>query len=436
LPANLRFTEPLIKKILITIFFIALILRVIAIFFVGDAQLDHEYATLVPNLLNGRGFSYYSMTQDGIVTNEYVSDPVIVMPSAFKPPIYSLMVAASGFLFGVGPIGIFIIEVLQAFVGAITCWLIYDVARLKFGRETAIWAFLMAGIFPLLAFSSAQISDVTLQIFLRCFFYWLLFKLEENPTSKTIIFLSGLTMGMLFTARTEMLLYIPVVLLWMIWVFKDRWLRIFAPMMAIAFMVIAPWVIRNYIQFNTITLNTSGGLNLWEGQNEQAQGIPSWYTDPSAELSDEAEAEIAQLTPTKDYEIKLDDIYFREAKEFMLSHPALVVQLAIKKFFFYWAAVYPGIDFIYGNADSPFYWLPWFLILPFFIYGLLLNLKFLRQHFLFHANFLLGSLTVMVFFVLPKYIVFVIPWVFIFAASALSRISGQIREGRLLVKSR
>ena len=126
---NLKFTEQFFRKALIAIFFLALVLRLAAIFLVGDTQLDHEYATLVPNLLHGRGFSYYSVTQDGTITNEYVSDPVIVLPSAFKPPIYSLLVAASGLLFGMGSSGIFIIEVLQAIVGAITCWLIYDVAR-------------------------------------------------------------------------------------------------------------------------------------------------------------------------------------------------------------------------------------------------------------------------------------------------------------------
>lgn len=431
---NLKFTEQFFRRSLIAIFFMALTLRLLAIFVVGDAKLDHEYATLVPNLLNGRGFSYYSVTQDGVVTNEYVSDPTIVMPSAFKPPIYSLLVAACALLFGVGPTGIFIIEVLQALVGAITCWLIYDVARIKFGKETAIWAFLIAGIFPLLAFSSAQISDVTLQIFLRCFFYWLLFKLEENPTSKGILVLSGLSMGMLFTARTEMLLYIPFVLLWMIWVFKRSWLRIFIPMMVIALITVAPWVVRNYVQFHTITLNTSGGLNLWEGQNEQAKGIPSWYTDPKAELSDKAKAEIAQLEQTSDYEVKLDHIYFKEAKKFILSHPGRVAGLAVQKFLFYWGGVYPGVNFIYGNANSPFYWLPWFLILPFFIYGLFTNLKSFQQHFLFHVNFLLGTLTVMVFFVLPKYIVFVIPWVFVFAASGLLKISAKIKE-RLPLRS-
>ncbi|MBE0683501.1 MAG: glycosyltransferase family 39 protein [Anaerolineales bacterium] len=423
----LDFTNERFNKIrLISLLFLAFIVRMAAIFLAGDTQLDHEYATLVPNLLNGRGFSYYSVTQTGLVTNEYILDPKIVLPTAFKPPIYSLLIAGLGLLFGIDSTGILIIEILQAGLGAYTCLLIYEIAKIKFNLQTAVWSFLIAGVFPLLAYTSAQISDATLQIFLRVFFFWLLFKLEIQPESKKLTVLASLSLGILITARTEMLLYIPFIALWMIWVFKDKWLRLFAQIMTLSILIVAPWVIRNYIQFNVITLNTSGGLNLWEGQNEQAKGIPSWYTDPSAELSEAATTRVENLAHTRDYEIKLDEIYYDEAKEFIRSHPDQALKLALRKFVYYWLEIYPGINFIYTNADSPFYWLPWLLILPFFITGLILNLKSFRQHFLFYTSFLLSTLTVMIFFVLPKYIVFVIPWVFIFAASSISLIAGKI----------
>jgi 4-amino-4-deoxy-L-arabinose transferase-like glycosyltransferase len=422
--ADTRFT----KRLLIGILFFAFAVRVAAIFIIGDTKLDHEYATLVPNLMNGKGYSYYSLTQDGTITNEYVPNAVVNMPSAFKPPIYSMMVAAAGFIVGVDSAGIRIIEVIQAFFGAVICWLIYDVARMKFNKHTAFWALMISSFYPLLVFASEQISDLTLQVFLRCFLVWLLIKLEEQPTSKTLITLTGLSLGALLTARTEMWLYLPFILLWIVWIFKEKWLRAFAPIMAIALIVVAPWIIRNYIQFGVITLNTSGGINLWEGQNENAKGIPSWYTWPPAELTPEAEAQVAALEATDDYEIQLDAIYFNEAKKFMLSHPGQSVLLGIRKFIYYWSSIYFGVDFIYSNADSPFYWLPWLGILPFFIAGLVMNLRSFRKHFLFHVSFILSTLTVMIFFVLPKYILFAMPWVFLFAASAIAIFADKILQ--------
>lgn len=410
----------LTKKLMIGILFFAFAVRVAAIFVIGDTKLDHEYATLVPNLMNGKGYSYYSLTQDGTITNEYVSNPVVNMPSAFKPPIYSMLVASIGFIVGIDTAGMIVIEIIQAFFGAIICWLLYDVARMKFNKHTAFWALMISSAYPLLVFASGQISDLTLQVFLRCFLFWLLIKLEEQPTSKALLLLTGLSLGALLTARTEMWLYLPFILLWIIWALKEKWLRVFAPIMTIALIVVAPWIIRNYVQFGAITLNTSGGINLWEGQNENAKGIPSWYTWPPAELTPEAEAQVAALEATDEYEVRLDAIYFNEAKKFMLSHPDQSFKLGIRKFIYYWGAVYPGVEFIYSNADSPFYWLPWLFILPFFIAGLVLNFRSLRKHFLFHVSFALSTFTVMVFFVLPKYILFAMPWVFVFAASAVA----------------
>jgi 4-amino-4-deoxy-L-arabinose transferase-like glycosyltransferase len=418
----------LTKKLMIGILFFAFAVRVAAIFVIGDSKLDHEYATLVPNLMNGKGYSYYSLTQDGTITNEYVPNAVVNMPSAFKPPIYSMLVAATGFIVGIDTAGMIVIEVIQAFFGAIICWLIYDVARMKFNKHTAFWALMISSVYPLLVFATGQISDLTLQVFLRCFLFWLLIKLEEQPTSRALIILTGLSLGALLTARTEMWLYLPFILLWIIWALKEKWLRAFAPIMTIALIVVAPWIIRNYIQFGAITLNTSGGINLWEGQNENAKGIPSWYTWPPAELTPEAEAQVAALEATDDYEIRLDAIYFNEAKSFMLSHPGQSLQLGIRKFIYYWGSVYPGVEFIYSNADSPFYWLPWLCILPFFIAGLVMNLRSFRKHFLFHVSFALSTFTVMLFFVLPKYILFAMPWVLVFAASAIAVLVDKILQ--------
>jgi 4-amino-4-deoxy-L-arabinose transferase-like glycosyltransferase len=331
-----------------------------------------------------------------------------------------MLVAVTGFIVNIDTAGMIVIEVIQAFFGAIICWLIYDVARIKFNKHTAFWALIISSVYPLLVFASGQISDLTLQVFLRCFLFWLLIKLEEQSASRALIILTGLSLGALLTARTEMWLYLPFILLWIIWAFKEKWLRVFAPIMTIALIVVAPWIIRNYVQFGAITLNTSGGINLWEGQNKNAKGIPSWYTWPPAELTPEAQAQVAALEATDDYEVRLDAIYFNEAKKFMLSHPDQSVELGIRKFIYYWSAVYPGVDFIYSNADSPFYWLPWLFILPFFIAGLVLNFRSFRKHFLFYVSFALSTFTVMVFFVLPKYILFAMPWVFVFAASAVA----------------
>lgn len=409
------------KYLVIGLFFMAFVSRLASIWLVGDSELANEYATYVPNLLHGRGFSYYSVEQTGEITDKYLLDPKQTFPSAFKPPVYPMFLTLFGLLFGTGKLGILLIELFQVLLGLASCWFIYDITIINFNRLTAIIALLLAGIYPLLVFSPSQVSDAVLQVFLICLLYWLLFKIERTANLKWIIPLTGIILGILLIARTEMWIYLPFIFFWLSGRAKD-WQRLTLYITIVAFIVVSPWVIRNYYQFGTFSFNTSGGLNLWEGQNQDAKGVPSWYTNPSAKLSGESIHKIAEIPLANDYEVLLDKIYFNEAKSFILNNPDKVIRLAFYKAFFYWSSLYPGIDFIYPNVASPVYWLPWLFLLPFFIYGAIINFRSFKKLFLFYSSFFLGTLTVMVFFVLPRYILFILPWVIVFAASAMTKI--------------
>lgn len=404
------------KYILITIICLAFISRLSAIYIVGDRELTHEYATYVPYLLEGKGFSYYSLSQAGEITESYQSDPQRVFPSAFKPPVYPLILVVISYFFGMNTYGILVIEFFQVILGLITCWIVFDIAFMKFDFRVAFFSLILVSFYPLLIFSTSQISDATLQVFLVTFSFWLLFKIENGFDHNSIIFITGLTFGILIVARTETLAYLPFILIWIYSRFTNG-KKIIVQLALLVMLVVSVWGIRNYEKFNTFTLNTSGGLNLWEGQNPNAKGVPSWYTNPSAQLSPMAAQKISEIQFTDLYEIERDSIYATEAVDSILASPVNSLYLAIKKVFFYWSSIYPGIDFIYQDVNSPVLWLPWFMMLPFFVVGLIKNFRSLRKLFLFYMSFFLSTLTIMMFFVLPRYIVFILPWVLIFAAS-------------------
>ena len=49
----------------LVIFFIAFFLRIVAAIFFGDKTLDHEFDVLAKNFVNGYGYSYWSLLDNG-----------------------------------------------------------------------------------------------------------------------------------------------------------------------------------------------------------------------------------------------------------------------------------------------------------------------------------------------------------------------------------
>jgi hypothetical protein len=100
-----------------------------------------------------------------------------------------------------------------------------------------------------------------------------------------------------------------------------------------------------------------------------------------------------------------------EAIRFMRQNPQRSLELALRKFVFYW-----GMDITHPKARNPLYWGSWAVVFPLFLIGLLESRHQWQRYTLFHLYFALETTTAMVFFVLARYRVFVEPFVLLFAA--------------------
>jgi hypothetical protein len=286
---------------------------------------------------------------------------------------------------------------------------------MKFNRWVALIAGLMFTIYPTMVYLPGQISAANVYILLNCLLVYCLFY-GETKRSNAFFLIAGTVFGVLVLARAEAIAYLPFILIWIFTVVRAQvWNRAFR-FTIVALLVLAPWVYRNYRVFNTfVPLTTQGGYNLWQGQNAEATGTRSQYTDPPFHVRPEVDVEIQMLPATDTYELALQDIYMREAVQFMQSNPGRLIILGLRKCMFYWG-YYWGIAFTYPGARSPLYWLPWFIILPFLIIGIAQSLRVPRTYFLFYVYFIISTLIVMVFFVIPRYRLFILPLVFPFAA--------------------
>ena len=412
------------KRLIILLGF-ALAVRVTLVFTHGDSNLANEWDPLVKNLLSGRGYAYYSVSPFGEITAQYLAEPAALIPSAYMPPLYAGYLAAIAYFTGLDYWGIKLTEMIQAGIGVLTLLFVFKTAKLKFDTETAWIALLALTIYPVLAYMPGQISAVNAYVFLNCSLIYLLVRWESTGNGFRWMAMGGVISGLLMLSRPDFIIYFLFICIW-IRQKRSRAVKSLAIYLSMAAMCLIPWVTRNYIIFHRfIPLTTSGGINLWEGQNQNASGTRSNYVVPNIEISPAMSKAINSLRPTQDYEIKRDRIYREYALADLKAEPWRAAKLAWIKFTFLWGH-YWGIHFSYPGAESFAYWFPWFFQLPFFVYGLYTAVRKRRGLSLFYAYLIISTSVAMVFFVIPRYRIFILPVVLLFAAYGLKEIFGPI----------
>lgn len=367
----------------------------------------------------GNGYAFFALNQENEIVQHIELNPRRVIPTATIPPIYPLFLYGMYCVFGDGVHVVLFIELLQGLIGALCCVLLYQIVSLKFSRGVAVGAAAVFSIYPLLIYLCGQISAANLYLFINLILIYLLLKGEANRTTGWFYW-AGVLFGLLLLARAEVILLLPLFILWVAYAAREHALHKIIAFAGLAGIVLLPWIYRNYRVFDAfVPLTTQGGYNLWQGQNPQATGTRSQYSDPPFHICEEAEAQIQTLEPDDHYELELNKIYQHEAIMFVKNNPGKALALALRKIVFFWG-YYWGINFTYPGAASPLYWLPWCLIVPFFIVGLVLSLKEFGKYTLFYIYFMISSITAMVFFVIPRYRLFILPLVFPFAVHGIS----------------
>jgi 4-amino-4-deoxy-L-arabinose transferase-like glycosyltransferase len=94
-------------------------------------------------------------------------------------------------------------------------------------------------------------------------------EIKERPTLKRWIAL-GLALGLATLLRQTILIFIPFLLLWLLWELKKEeahWWH-FAVPVVIVMLMIAPWTIRNYLVYRGfLLLNSNAGYALYASNN-------------------------------------------------------------------------------------------------------------------------------------------------------------------------
>jgi hypothetical protein len=262
----------------------------------------------------------------------------------------------------------------------------------------------LLSLFPLFIYASTQISSITLQVFLTILFFFYFFKLLKK-NNITIIFLFSLISGLLILLRGEFILIFALSNLYLFFFFKIKLNKILL-ILFITLITISPYLFRNVLLFDTVTITKSFGYNLWKGNN------PSAKVEGSVIHNKNLEKKIQNLPNGKFYAFNLDKIYLDEAMQNIKEDPKKYIALFFKKFA---SIILIDIKSSDPNYYNFFHYFPLLLLGVISLFGIILSNKKSEK---FNYLILIYFTTIIIFsffFVLPRYKLVILPLQLIFA---------------------
>lgn len=195
----------------------------------------------------GGDYTYYYFYAQDISHLHWPVSPYFGTPSAAHPPLWPIFLAI-GDLIGLTTPNQQLIE--NDVMGCITVVLIVLIARRIAGSKAAIFAGLLASIYPGLWVIDGEALSEPAEVLVVALTIYLVMVFWENPRLKTAFFL-GASMGLCALARSEQILlaFLGVyIILKKLGGFKKA-LKALGVMFLGLLIVLGPWVIRNMVVF-------------------------------------------------------------------------------------------------------------------------------------------------------------------------------------------
>lgn len=322
-------------------------LRIVAVVLrFENLQVDTDaYLAIAQNLLDGYG---------------YCSVPG--QPTAFRPPLYPLMLSACLACGGFAAIGI-----AQVLLGTATIWLTWLIGlRCLLSQRTSLVAAALVAVDPLLIHYTTQSMTETLFTFLVASLLFTTVSAKDTTIRQAVV--SGTIFGLTALCRPSIWAFGGLAAL--IWLAKQlvnhqpldssttgrgsrTTTQALACVTAIAVMV-SPWLIRNVLQFQQpILMTTHGGYTLLLGNNEtfyqqvvNARRGATWQDDSLNNWQAETERSLAEMRISPTDEVARDTTLGQLARSWIMNNPRKFLHaclLRIQRFWACWPSSSTGV---------------------------------------------------------------------------------------------
>lgn len=276
---------------------------------------DIDYVALGMSLAHGGGYDL-----EGHVT-------------AYRPPGYPFLLAASFSLFGDSLVPV---RVAQSLADVLSCFLVFALGKKLFSERVGL---IGAGVFALFPIQVLYVSILMTETVFTTLLLLYLFIGARGAGSWKMGVLEGIVLGAGTLVRPTMLL-IPAAMCVVRW--RSGWtrrenLRDLALAGAAAFIIISPWLARNYGAFGRISLTSNTGVNFWMGSHSGATGSYSFPAgNPLASETDE---------------FRRSDLGTRLGLGFIRDHPLDYAVLLAKKWAHFFSVDYWLLQSMHYRPD-------------------------------------------------------------------------------------
>ena len=394
------------KKIFFVILIIFSFFKFFFAFVYGDLFYEMEWSIIVKNLIDDFSFSFYEIDNQKI-------------PTAYMPPLYAYLMYAIAILGFSEFVNVKLILFLQCFFSGISIIFFYRILRKFFNEKSSIIFSLIYFLIPLNFYSATQISSVSFQISIFIFF---LFYYLNTKTYLDFLKL-GIFSSLALLIRGEFWLLLFILIIFKIITNNIHFKKIIIFLLAII-IIVSPTIIRNYLSFNQIVLVKSTGYNLWRGNSDSFNiNGENLETSEIQKKRDEIIKTLIEKKNLEKYEIYLDKMYFDIAKKNIFSN--------IGKYFFHYINKLFAFSFFnfysnYPNNFHPLILFPEVIISTFGILGIIFNIfsKKINYEFLIITFYYLALIPI--FFILPRYKLFIFPMYIFFSCYFFTFLSNKI----------
>jgi len=385
--------------LLFFLFLFSFLIRIPVIFIFGDTRLDNEWGIIVNNLTDYGKFSLVNFGD-------------FFVPSLFMPPLYAFYLYFFKIFHFNNEIYIQVVLFSQIILSSFSVVIFYNINKLFFSNKICILGTLIFSLFPLHIYACSQISSIILQSFLMITFFYFFLKTMKKNNFYNICFLS-LASGLLILLRGEFIALFLLSILYLALFIKVN-LKSILIIILLTFVVISPYLMRNIIVLDTITITKSIGFNLWKGNNPQTdvEGKNYIYGSIFDQEDLDLREQINKVPEDKYYEINLDKVFLSEGIKNINNDPIKYFGLYLKKIL--------SFLFIDLNSSNPYYYHPLHYLPVLFIsitsiIGIILSKKNSYQINFLILFFIVNIAIVSVFFILPRYKLAIIPLQIIFS---------------------
>jgi len=403
----------LINKYIYNIFgaiTISIILRILLLNEYGDTELVNEWGTLFNNLKYNNILALRSF--EGVL-----------IPTVYMPPLYVYFIYLVDILIlGNEQYLVKTILFIQILLSGVSILIFYKINLLLFSKKISLISSYIFSFFPIYVYSSIQISSISIQIFLNLLFIFFTLKIMQKTIDYKIIIKLGVVSGLCILLRGEFILIFFFSLIFLKYTNLIN-LKNLCIIFLISLLTTSPYLVRNYINFEKITITKSFGYNLWKGNNvdSSVEGSESSIAFETGEIKDK----ITELKKNNLYDFNYDKIFLDNAIGTIQDDPKLFIERYLKKFF--------SLTFLNLKSNYPGYYhpvniIPIILLSIFFILSILFGYQKKSVYIYLILNLFLTVAIFSIFFILPRYKLIILPIQLILINYFIEKYSGLISK--------